>query len=285
MDATELSSKASDNLNKILSDSTRQFESLYQIVLPRNLFKQSSFVFVADQTEEKFVTRGFTDTGSGDILWQGTIGDSKEIQSIAFDKGFFAGKLKLSTGAYSFVPLSEGVSALVRTAKKKTSSDGSAVGESRSEIQQSVQSSSGITNLDIAVFYTIPVNGFGGVDAIITAAMSDFNTALANTRTGTTVTLAYKGITNYFGSLDVVLDNNRLKNPNDGWMDYIHTQRNIYGADVVILVVLNSTSGYNGWAGGLPAGNASSFVTVVMDDILTNDLFAHEVGHLMGGGT
>ncbi|WP_137937688.1 M12 family metallo-peptidase [Chitinivorax sp. B] len=71
-----------------------------------------------------------------------------------------------------------------------------------------------------------------------------------------------------------------LKNTRDGFMDEVHTQRDVYSADVTMLV-LNKTD-FCGMAAAIKSDAKSAFATVHYSCATGYYSFAHEIGHLQG---
>jgi hypothetical protein len=73
---------------------------------------------------------------------------------------------------------------------------------------------------------------------------------------------------------------NNLKGTTDGQMDNVHTLRNTYGADVVVLIVNDSEA--CGIAAAIKATATTAFAVAHYSCITGYYSFAHEVGHLQG---
>lgn len=82
------------------------------------------------------------------------------------------------------------------------------------------------------------------------------------------------------------VDLDRLRNPNDGFMDDIHARRDALGADLVALFVEDSNVGGVAYLdSGLNVNSASAGFSVVLYDQSAyhrSIAFAHELGHNMG---
>lgn len=80
-------------------------------------------------------------------------------------------------------------------------------------------------------------------------------------------------------SWDISKDLYRIWHPTDGWMDQVHTERNLYDADMVVFMV-NDLPGYGGLAFNVGVNAADAFCIMVWDN--GNNTFTHEFGHLIG---
>ncbi|MCB0191330.1 MAG: hypothetical protein KDJ65_05245 [Anaerolineae bacterium] len=144
------------------------------------------------------------------------------------------------------------------------------------------------STIDIMVVYTTNArNGAGGTNKIngeIESAISFTNEVLKRSGSSPRLRLVHTAEVNYAETGDKNTDLKRLLNPNDGYMDQVHTLRNRYSADVVSILVQY-------WAGGI-AAHGNRYVTTRADDFAFNlssrapesryFIFAHEFGHLMG---
>ena len=72
----------------------------------------------------------------------------------------------------------------------------------------------------------------------------------------------------------------RLTHPSDGYMDNLHTLRDQYGADIVVL--LTATGGGCGMVEYIEASAATAFAVVRVGCELNRFTFTHEIGHLFG---
>ncbi len=105
-------------------------------------------------------------------------------------------------------------------------------------------------------------------------------TVLTNYMESHTTQVAYL---KYHGNQQFPTDLIRLQNKNDGYMDELHSLREIYSADMVVLIVGNS--GFAGVGRVIYAeAKEEAFCMVEANGtyLTSNYTFAHELGHLMG---
>jgi hypothetical protein len=115
----------------------------------------------------------------------------------------------------------------------------------------------------------------------VNLAITETNQSLINSSINYRVELAYLGVTNYTES-NYPTDLNRYATSGDGYMDEVFTLRNIYSADVCVLVIhSNQTCGLAKDVG--PVSYNDAFCLVEAYNCMTgNYSFGHEIGHLLG---
>ncbi len=136
--------------------------------------------------------------------------------------------------------------------------------------------------IDVLVVYTRAARddagGTAAMEAEIDLAIAQNNLAFADSIIIPRMHLVFAG---ELGIADSLVTLARLTNPNDGFMDGVHTLRNAYGADQVALI----RTGGGGVANGLwnldPASEALAFCVNGLDSVPAL-VIAHEIGHNMG---
>ena len=118
------------------------------------------------------------------------------------------------------------------------------------------------------------------INSLIDLAITETNTGYSNSGVNATVSLAHKAQVTYTEASNSSTDLTRLAATNDGYMDEVHTLRDQYAADVVVLV--NDVNGYCGQADAIGANASSAFVIVDYDCATGYYSFGHEIGHLQG---
>ena len=145
------------------------------------------------------------------------------------------------------------------------------------------------SRIDVMVVYTSGARAAEGstaaMQALITLGITETNQAYANSGIGTRLRLVHMAEVAYAATGDPGLDLNRITNPSDGQLDFLHTWRNTYGADLVQLITTDASCGI-GWLGGPFAsmGGQQDRGWSVADNecISPNYTFAHEMGHNQG---
>jgi peptidyl-Asp metalloendopeptidase len=144
-----------------------------------------------------------------------------------------------------------------------------------------------VSVIDVLVVTTPAVRalyGAEGDDALAILSVAETNQAYSNSGMTTRLDLAGVYTTDYIESGDMLTDLNRLRATNDGFMDEVHSVRNVYGADVVSLI--EDGAQYCGIAYrmvSLSTSFAPHAFSVVSHACATGYYsFAHEIGHNQG---
>ncbi|MFN7139282.1 MAG: M12 family metallo-peptidase [Limisphaerales bacterium] len=142
--------------------------------------------------------------------------------------------------------------------------------------------------IDVMVVYTpsarAAAGGTSAIQALINLAITESNTAYQQSLINPRLRLVYVGEIAYTEASTFSQDLTRLQNPSDGYMDEVHTLRNLHGADMVSLWVNNSAScGIGYLMNTLSSGfEAYAFSTVHYSCATGYYSFGHELGHNMG---
>jgi hypothetical protein len=142
-------------------------------------------------------------------------------------------------------------------------------------------------NFDVMIVYTpaarVWAGGLSGINNVIAQAVAKGQIALNNSNTVLTLTLVYSGEISYTESGDSGTDLDRLTNTSDGYMDEVHTLRNLYYADVVGLFTQIEDTGGKGWLLNSTSGSpAYAFSISRVQQAATGYTYIHEMGHNMG---
>lgn len=118
------------------------------------------------------------------------------------------------------------------------------------------------------------------INTILTA-VSLSNQSFINSQINYRIELVYAGETSYSES-SYQTDLQRFKTPNDGYMDEVHVLRNLYSADICVLLSFNEN--LCGIANGIGVGEDGAFclVSTYSTCATSNYSFIHEIGHLLG---
>jgi hypothetical protein len=122
--------------------------------------------------------------------------------------------------------------------------------------------------------------GFSSLTQFALQAVAETNQAYINSAVNVQMELAASVRVSYTESGDFTTDLTRFRNTADGYMDEIHTYRNLYAADVNALIINNSSA--CGLASTIMAVASTAFCAVYYDCALGYYSFAHEIGHLQG---
>jgi peptidyl-Asp metalloendopeptidase len=145
--------------------------------------------------------------------------------------------------------------------------------------------------IDIMVAYTpAAATAYGGVAntvSSITTAVTNMN--VANTNSGVNSNISFNLVhtyqVTYTESGATSTDLTRLRTNGDGIMDDVHTQRNLYSADLVSLIVASPTNTCGiGYLNSNPTNYSANngFNVTVYNCVVSNFSMSHELGHNMG---
>ena len=145
--------------------------------------------------------------------------------------------------------------------------------------------------VDILVAYTPGArHEAGNIDAFIQFAIDNTHRSYRNSDIAIRLRLVHKHQVRYFPTSDMSLDLDFLTGPDDGFMDEVHTLRDDYGADLVVLIVKRDIESVCGIA-WLPDfarfpdtdfGEMGFSVIGQNCETVTFYTFAHEFGHNQG---
>ena len=148
------------------------------------------------------------------------------------------------------------------------------------------------SEIDVLIVYTAEAEtqagGPSGMQALINQAFSMANSSYSESQIPLTIIKAGTYKVNYTPSTtDMGVDLARITGKNDGYMDDIHAQRDLVKADMVCLLRGNYTSlhcgiGYAMTEAYLGPGFEQYCFSVCANTCITNQTFAHELGHNMG---
>ena len=141
------------------------------------------------------------------------------------------------------------------------------------------------SQIDVLVAYTASAAGAtGDINGLIQLAVDETNTSYANSGVTATVARVHTAAVTYTESGRTYQQHvDALRNTADGLMDGVHTLRNQYLADVVVLVLNDGAA--CGQAAAIKATGTTGFAVVHVGCATGNDSFGHEIGHLQGAAT
>ncbi len=142
-------------------------------------------------------------------------------------------------------------------------------------------SASALTTINVMVVYTASAaSRAGNITSKIQLAVDETNQSYANSGVNINFNRVYTGQVTYTESGTFSQHVSRLMGTTDGYMDNVHTLRNTYAADLVMLVV-NDTEAC-GQAAAIKATASSAFAVADQSCITGYYSFGHELGHLQG---
>lgn len=249
-----------------------------------NLFEDTTLVAEQERTEPSSVN----DDG---YVWVGQLKDTEYSTAIlVVGDGQVEGFIETLDGRYQITYAGNGVhtvSQIDSSAFSVGPNDAIPVGLP-SQFPPESDVSEAATNLhiiDILVAYTanarIRQGGTSAIQNAIQLAVVDTNQSLINSDANLRVRLAGTMEVSYTEAVTLDIDLYRLTDPFDGFMDSVHTMRNVVNADLVALITDEATNACGvGWLGN---GNPDyGFSVSALDCLTPSHTFAHEIGHNLG---
>ena len=278
---------------------------------PQLLLQPGKAVIFRLSPTEQLVALGkdLVQRAANDLSWRGEIENALgTIQLVLTNKGVTA-TVKTSTTLYGIEPIGGGLHALIRIgqfppdhppdAPSGVSSESLKSGSSYPPATRSwssprlqlngsgakssqLASMSPLTRFDVLVAYTpSAAAATGDINGLIQLSFDVTNTSYSNSAINLVISPAHVGQVDYSESGRSYAQHvAALQSPSDGMMDIVHTWRNQYNADVVVLLV-NDTA-YCGIASTILAGENTAFAAVAYNCAVSRYSFAHEIGHLQG---
>jgi peptidyl-Asp metalloendopeptidase len=230
-----------------------------------------------------------------DISWSGpTRGSYGWVQAVLMN-GELTATVTVGTTQYAIEPIGGGLHAVTRIDQNGfpqehtpdnptgalSTSLGAAVGGIRGAKAGDIGISA-LTTVNVMVVYTASAaSAAGNIASKIQLAVDETNQSYANSGVNITFNKVYAGQVTYSESGRSFSQHvSALQGTTDGLMDNVHTLRNTYAADLVMLVV-NDTEAC-GQAATIKATASSAFATADQSCITGYYSFGHELGHLQG---
>jgi len=251
--------------------------------LKLNLFEDAIFTAVLDRAE------GGT---PNDFHWIGHIDGVKYSEVIlVVEDEVMAGSVEIPGYSYQVQYAGNGVHVIYQINPKALlkEADPVKVEQGGTTLAVAVGNETG-SMIDIMIVYSPAAregaNGTAGINTLIDQAVELTNESYSNSWVNQRLRLVYRGEVDYAETGNADTDLARLQNPSDGYMDEVHTLRDIYGADDVALIV--NTLDYAGMGYLMTSLSnsfqSSAFFVVRRDQAVGNKSYPHELGHNMGAG-
>jgi len=148
------------------------------------------------------------------------------------------------------------------------------------------------TEIDVLVVYTSDAEkgagGRDGMESLIAQSVNLTNVSYEISKVDHRIKLVHHDKVAYTESGNTATDVTALQSQTDGKMDDVHLLRNLYKADIVVLIVEKTQGNTAGQAYSILNTLSSSFENkafciVKRENSADNLTFAHEIGHLLGG--
>jgi len=239
--------------------------------------------------------RAFAQRTAGEISWSGPLqGRDGWVQAVLADGGVTA-TVTVGQTQYSIEPLGNGLHAVSRIDQRgfpPEHAPDTPGGALVSSLDAAVKAKPGIgagtigafanTTINVMVVYTASAaSATSNISSLIQLAVDETNQSYVNSGINITLNRVYTGQVTYNEANRSFSQHvSALRSTTDGIMDNVHTLRNTYAADVVVLVVNDSEA--CGVAAAIMANAASAFAVAHYSCITGYYSFGHEIGHLQG---
>jgi hypothetical protein len=156
-----------------------------------------------------------------------------------------------------------------------------------SSLVATANSDCSLTTFDVLICYTpqarIDAGGTAAMEATLVGAIEQANSAHRDSGAPVEFRLVHMAETNYT-EVGTGTDLSRFRNTSDGFMDEVHALRNDYGADLMHLVIAQSSAfcGIGYLMGNVSTGFNTSAFGVTVRTCIPNRTLTHEIGHNMG---
>lgn len=254
----------------------RGADQLPQVSL--NIFPDARFTGLVDKVEKSGATTS----------WTGPLADMEDgYFYLVVSEGVFIAHVASPEGVYEISSVGEGVYQAIQIDQSVFTDDPPVempVGQIPAEADAPANGDSGAT-IDIMVVYTsAALSGEGSLAALkarVALAVTETNTSYAHAGVTTRLRLVHMEQVTYTETGNIGTDLNRLAGTSDGYMDVVHSLRNIYAADMVGLIVENGGA-YCGMATSIMSTAANAFQVTARSCATGYYSFGHEFGHLQG---
>lgn len=233
--------------------------------------------------------------GADDISWAGPLmGGEGWVQMVYSAEGVMA-TVNVGRTQYAIEPLGNGLHAVSRIEQsgfpqEHTADNPSGVLDppaagplAAKETESGTIGAQALTTQTVLVVYTAgAASAAGNIASRIQLAVDETNQSYVNSGVNITLSRVHTAQVTYNESGRSFSQHvNALKSTTDGLMDNVHTLRNTYAADVVLLVVNDSEA--CGIAATINATSSSNGFAVAHWSCITGYYsFGHEIGHLQG---
>lgn len=230
------------------------------------------------------------------VFWVGKVRDDSESSVyITYTNKALIGRILTKNEQYRIQLVNDNQYQIAQLAPDKMTepeNDASIPTDLKELDKQDIKACEDPTNeIDVMVIYTEPAEkgagGAAGMDALIKQCIFLTNSCYTASKINSKVKLVHSEKVVYTETKDCERDRNALKNPSDGILDGIHALRNLYKADIVVLVIEEEATNSCGitYIFESLTSDFSPYAFAVVKRACSSDnlTFAHELGHIMGG--
>ncbi len=262
---------------------------------PGRLLKAGAALRLAVAPGVQVVAAGerVNERAANDISWAGPVRGAEGWVQMVFMDGGVTATVRVGNTQYNIEPIGNGLHAVTRVdqsgyPQEHTADNPSgALDASASPVlnEKNATGSVGIqalTTVNVMVVYTASAaTAAGNITAKIQLAVDETNQSYVNSGVNINMVRVHTAQVTYSeAARSFSQHTTALRSSTDGLMDNVHTLRNTYGADMVLLVV-NDTEAC-GQAAAIKATATTAFATADQSCITGYYSFGHELGHLQG---
>jgi hypothetical protein len=230
--------------------------------------------------------------GAGDVSWGGAVQGTHGWAQLVLAGGGVTGTVTVGTASYSIEPLGGGVHAVSRIDQQGFPQEHPAdvpAGVVDVPPFEPVAAKGGNGTVGIAatstqtvlvVYTAAAAAATANISSLIQLAVDETNVSYINSGVNINMVRVHTAQVTYNESGRSFSQHVSALRNTDGVMDNVHTLRNTYAADVVVLVVNDSEA--CGVASTIKATATSAFAVAHYSCITGYYSFGHEVGHLQG---
>jgi hypothetical protein len=234
--------------------------------------------------------------GPGGVSWSGGVPGGNGLVSLVMSDAGVTASIHSGGTLYHVEPLGGGLHAISRVDVANLPPDhpadsdpagaemfaGPRLPESPFDARSPFQASLAASTQTVLVVYTAAAAAASGnIGNLISLAVDETNTGYQNSLVGITSLRVHTAQVTYNeANRSFSQHTTALRSSTDGIMDDVHTLRNTYGADLVVLVVNDSEA--CGQAAAIQATATTAFAVAHYTCITGYYSFAHEIGHLQG---
>lgn len=232
-----------------------------------------------------------------DISWAGPLqGQEGWVQMVLSEAGMTA-TVTVGTQAYSIEPLGNGLHAVSKIDQSKLPSEhgpdnptgvldpappANFLSAAKAPATGGTVGAAALSTINVLVVYTASAAAAtSNIGSLIQLAVDETNQSYVNSGININMVRVHTAQVTYNESGRSFSQHvAAVRSTTDGLMDNVHTLRNTYAADVVVLVVNDSEA--CGQAAGIGSTASSAFAVAHYSCITGYYSFGHEVGHLQG---
>jgi hypothetical protein len=262
---------------------------------PGRMLRQGAAIRMAVAPGVHVVAAGerVTQRSADDISWAGPVRGAEGWVQMVFAEGGVTATVRVGNTQYSIEPLGDGLHAVSRidqsgfpsehTADNPSGALDASAGPVLNRTNATADfSTAALTTVNVMVVYTASAaTAAGNIGSRIQLAIDETNQSYINSGVAINMVRVHTAQVTYNeANRSFSQHTTALRSTTDGIMDNVHTLRNTYGADMVLLVVNDGEA--CGQAAAIGATASSAFATAHYTCITGYYSFGHELGHLQG---